>query len=233
MRPLRALSLDLDDTLWPIEPVIAAAEASLHDWLHAHVPAVAAAWPPPAMRELRTRIARHCPEIAHDFSAQRRLSLAHALRSCGADEAQAEPAFEAFFSARNRVVFYDDALPALTRLAALLPLASLSNGNADLARIGIDAHFTAQISAREMGVAKPDARIFTALCQRLGCAPAQVLHVGDDPLLDVAGARDAGLQAAWLNRTASVWPGPGPMPALVFRDLGELADWCAAHLGAD
>ncbi|EQD44277.1 Haloacid dehalogenase-like hydrolase domain protein, partial [mine drainage metagenome] len=107
-------------------------------------------------------------------SAQRRLSLAHALRACGADEAQAEPAFEAFFSARNRVVFYDDALPALTRLAALLPLASLSNGNADLARIGIDAHFAVQVSAREAGVAKPDARIFAALCQRLLRARAGV-----------------------------------------------------------
>jgi putative hydrolase of the HAD superfamily len=233
VRPLRALSLDLDDTLWPIEPAIAAAEASLHDWLHAHAPVVAAAWPPPAMRELRARIAQHCPEIAHDFSAQRRLSLAHALRACGADEAQAEPAFEAFFSVRNRVALYDDALPALTRLAALLPLASLSNGNADLVRIGIDAHFAVQVSARETGVAKPDARIFTALCQRLDCAPAQVLHVGDDPRLDVAGARDAGLQAAWLNRAGGGWPGPGPAPALVFRDLSELADWCAAHLGAD
>jgi len=233
VRSLRALSLDLDDTLWPIEPAIAAAEATLHDWLLARLPAVAAAWPPPAMRELRARIARHCPEIAHDFSAQRRLSLAHALRACGSDEAQAEPAFEVFFCARNRVALYEDALPALTRLSALLPLASLSNGNADLARIGIDAHFAVQVSAREAGVAKPDARIFSALCQRLHCAPAQVLHVGDDPLLDVAGARDAGLQAAWLNRAGGDWPGPGAAPALVFRDLGELADWCAARLGAD
>ena len=229
---LRALSLDLDDTLWPVAPVIEDAETQLHGWLSAHLPAVAAAWPPPAMRGLRERIARHCPEIAHDFSAQRRLSLAHAMRACAEDEAHAETAFEVFFAARNRVRCYPDAPLALARLSALLPLASLSNGNADLARIGLSAHFSVRIAAREAGVAKPDARIFTLLCRRLDCPPQQVLHVGDDPLLDVDGARAAGLRAAWLNRDGRAWAGPGPAPELVFADLGELADWCEQHLAA-
>mgnify|MGYP003353772201 CR=1 FL=1 len=32
----RALTLDLDDTLWPVWPAIERAEAVLHDWLKAH-----------------------------------------------------------------------------------------------------------------------------------------------------------------------------------------------------
>ena len=78
----------------------------------------------------------------------------------------------------------------------------------------------------------PDARIFMLLCHRLDCPPQQVLHVGDDPLLDVDGARAAGLRAAWLNRDGRAWAGPGPAPELVFTDLGELADWCEQHLAA-
>lgn len=229
---IRALSLDLDDTLWPVMPAIQAAEAHLHEWLGVHQPAVAKAWPPPAMRVLRERIAHHCPEIAHDFSAQRRLSLAHAMRASGEGEAHVDVAFEVFYAARNRVQPYDDTLPALVRLAALLPLASLSNGNADLARIGLDGHFSVRMSAREAGVAKPDARIFTALCRRLGQEPGQVLHVGDDPVLDVGGARAAGLMAAWLNRDGGDWPGPGDPPEWIFTDLQQLADWCELQVAA-
>lgn len=231
---VRALSLDLDDTLWPVMPAIQAAEEHLHAWLCEHQPVVARDWPPPAMRILRDRIARNCPEIAHDFSAQRRLSLAHAMRASGVGETHVEVAFEVFYAARNRVQPYDDTVPALARLAALLPLASLSNGNADLARIGLDAHFSVRLSAREAGVAKPDARIFAELCRRLGQDPAQVLHVGDDPILDVFGARAAGLRAAWLNRDGSGWTGPGDPPEYVFNNLQQLADWCEAqHAGGN
>ncbi len=222
----RVLSLDLDDTLWPIAPVIEAAEAELHAWFEARLPVVAATWPPLAMRELRARIAQHCPEIAHDFSAQRRLSLSHALRSCEEDEGHVDEAFDVFFRARNRVCCYEDVPEALVRLSAMFPLASLSNGNADLERTGLGPHFSIRVAAREAGALKPDPRIFALLCERAGCPPERILHAGDDPLLDVGGARDAGLRAAWINRERRPWPGPGPEPDLVFEDLAALADWC-------
>ena len=227
-----ALSLDLDDTLWPVAPAIAQAEQCLHRWFEDHLPAVAAAWPPPALRALRERIALHCPELAHDFTAQRRLALAHALRASGADETHAGAAFEVFFAARNAVCCYPDVPAALVRLSARLPLASLSNGNADLGRVGLAAHFRVCVTAREVGALKPDARIFIALCRRLHCAPAQVLHAGDDPVLDVEGARQVGLRAAWINREGRAWPGPGPAPELVFADLQALAAWCERQRAA-
>lgn len=64
---------------------------------------------------------------------------------------------------------------------------SLTNGNADLQRVGLHGHFSHHVAAREVGVAKPDPAIFHHACARLGLAPSQVLHVGDDPLLDVQG----------------------------------------------
>ncbi len=63
--------------------------------------------------------------------------------------------------------------------------------------------------------------------------PAEVLHVGDDPELDVIGAQRAGLRCAWLNRTPASWSAllpPDPTesgaiePDLIVRDLAELAD---------
>ncbi|MBN8742308.1 MAG: HAD family hydrolase [Lysobacterales bacterium 69-70] len=221
---IRAISLDLDDTLWPIAPIVQRAEQRLHDWLLQHCPPVAAAYPIAGMRALRERIAEENPQLAHDYTAQRKLSLSAALRPHGYGEDTMEAAFDAFYAARNEVELYADALPALQRLAARLPLVSLSNGNADLGRIGLRHLFADCVSAREFGTAKPAPEIFHEACRRLGLAPQQVLHVGDDPLLDVHGARGAGLPTVWLNRDGLAWSQP-QRADLEFRTLTELADW--------
>ncbi len=220
---IRAISLDLDDTLWPIEPVMQRAEARLHAWLWQHCPRAALAHPPPALRALREQVGRDHPELAHDFTALRLRSLREALLPLGYDERHVAGAFAAFYAARNEVTCYPDALPALRRLAARFPLVSVSNGNADLERIGLAGYFRASFSARELGVGKPAAPIVHAACARLGLAPAEVLHVGDDPALDVAGARAAGLRSAWVNRGGAPWA-HGHVPDLAVRDLRELAD---------
>ena len=220
---IQAITLDLDDTLWPIEPVMLRAERRLDDWLKRHCPRTAAAYPIPAMRALRDRIAQEHPQLAHDFGAQRRLSLHAALREHGYDDTHVEGAYAEFYTARNEVECYADALPALGRLAARFPLVSLTNGNADIERIGLAHLFQFSISSRECGVAKPAPAIFHAACERLGLPPQAVLHVGDDPHLDVAGARAAGLRTAWINRTGATWAHPDH-PDLVAVDLGVLAD---------
>ena len=221
---IRAISLDLDDTLWPIEPAILRAEERLHRWLSEHCPPVAEAYPMPAMRALRERVSAEHPHLAHDFTAQRKISLRTALVPHGYDEDKVEAAFEVFFCARNDVEVYADTLPALRRLASRYPLVSLTNGNADLQRIGLHSLFMHTISARELGIAKPDPKIFLHACERLRVAPAQVLHVGDDPDLDVRGAREAGMATVWLNRRGETWS-HSLQPDLTFTDLSALADW--------
>lgn len=223
-----ALTLDLDDTLWPIAPVIERAEARLHDWLVRHAPATALRFPVIEMRALRARVGHEHPEWRHDLSALRLHATRQALLASGDDPALAEPAFELFFAERQRVEYYADVVEALERLAARFPLLALSNGNADLAATGLDRWLVGAVSARSCGVAKPDARIFAAACAQLGLAPGQVMHVGDDWALDIAGAHEAGLHTAWVQRvpTASA---AGPLPPrssvhLQVPDLLALAD---------
>lgn len=227
--PVRAITLDLDDTIWPIAPVIVRAEAALVDWLQAHAPRTAARFSLPEIRALRDAVAHEHPHLAHDFTRQRMISLERMFEQAGDDPALAEPAFEAFFAARCSVEHYPDSVDALERMARRVPLAALSNGNACLRRVGLMPLFRFQLGAREHGAAKPDPGIFHAACARLGVSPQQVLHVGDDVEMDVAGAARAGLRTCWINREGRAWTHTEIVPDLHFPDLAALADWLDAQ----
>ena len=178
------------------------------------------------MRELRARIAVERTDLAHDFTTQRHLTMREAFAACGQGEAPVDALWEIYFAARNAVDLYPDSVAALERIAAQWPVVSLTNGNADLARVGIARYFRHHVSARSAGVAKPALAIFELALQRLELDAADVLHVGDDPAMDVVGARDAGLRTAWINRERKPWPTElGAPPELDLPDMTALAQW--------
>jgi HAD superfamily hydrolase (TIGR01549 family) len=221
---IRAISIDLDDTLWPIWPTIERAEKALHDWLVEHAPMAAALFSSPsALREIRDYMAASRPELKHDLSAVRRESIRLALYRAGENPLIADEAFGVFFAERQRVTLFEDARPALEFLVARYPIVSLSNGNADLERVGLAPYFRAAISAREFGVGKPDPRIFHAAAGAVEVQPHEVLHIGDDATLDALGALNAGMQAAWLNRSDALWPHEME-PHVTLTHLGELVE---------
>lgn len=227
--PVRAITLDLDDTLWPFAPIGVRIERVLQEWLQEHSPPTAARFPIEAMRTLREEVFAQHPHLLHDLSAMRRLTLQRALHESGADPALLEPAYEIFYAARNEVECYPDSLAALERIAARVPIAALTNGNADLTRIGMSHHFAFQLGAREHGAAKPEASIFHAACERLGVARHEVLHVGDHIEMDALGATRAGLRSCWINREGQSWTHDTLRPDLEFTDLTALADWLDAQ----
>ena len=51
--PIAAITLDLDDTLWPFAPIATHIDQVLDDWLRTHSPATAERFPIPAMQALR------------------------------------------------------------------------------------------------------------------------------------------------------------------------------------
>jgi putative hydrolase of the HAD superfamily len=223
LREVTALTLDLDDTLWPVRPTLVAAEHVLAAWLRTNAPATAQGVGPAAMLALRAEVAAEHPHWAHDLSAIRLETIRRALRRHGDDPALAEAAFEVFFEARHRVTLYDDVLPGLERLAARFRLVAVSNGNADLKRVGLGRYFVGSVSARLHGVAKPDPSIFLAACAAAVAPPHRVLHLGDDLGTDIAGALAAGLHAGWICRPDGAHANADPHAgAHRFADLLEV-----------
>lgn len=220
---IRAVAFDLDNTLWDVRPVIERAELRVHAWLSEHCPRIPERVSIADMRAARELLAREEPHNAHDFTYLRITALARHARECGYDEEVALRAFEVFFTARNELEPFVDVRPGLQRLGSHFPLATLSNGNADLARIGLSEFFVLSLNARQIGVGKPHPRCFELLAQGLGVSPGDIVYVGDDPVLDVEAARAAGLSTVWMNRFNQQWPSEIATPDAVATDFLELA----------
>jgi FMN hydrolase / 5-amino-6-(5-phospho-D-ribitylamino)uracil phosphatase len=222
----KAILFDLDDTLWPIAPVIIEAEQKLHAWLQENAPRVADRFSIDNLRQKRLALLATQPEFHLDLGALRRAGLLSAFEEAGEDIDKVEQAMIHFFAARNAVVPYDDVLPGLLRLKGRAKLGSISNGNADLQAIGLSHHFKVSVAAHELGYAKPDVAIFHAACKALGVDPADAVYVGDDVLLDIKGAQEAGLRAVWLNRTGSTrHMEHAVVPDAIVSNFDELLDW--------
>jgi putative hydrolase of the HAD superfamily len=102
---------------------------------------------------------------------------------------------------------YDDAVPALQRVAAQgLQAGVLTNGDlaqqiAKLAATRLIRYCGPVLVSSALPAPKPDRRAFLEACLRLNTSPAQVLMVGDNYAVDVLGARAAGLAAIHLDRS--------------------------------
>jgi 2-haloalkanoic acid dehalogenase type II len=206
LRAVRAICFDLDNTLWEVGPVLARAERILADWLERRYPRIPARFPLGEFLAMRARLAVDEPHRAHDFTYLRREVLARAAESCGYERDISVEAFDVWHAARNDCTPYTDVIPALARLAPRYRLATLSNGNADLARIGLAHHFEVSLAAGALGCAKPDARAYERLAAALTLQPAEILFVGDEPHADVAGPRAVGMQTVWVDRGIGEWP---------------------------
>jgi len=224
MKNIAAICFDLDDTLWDLAPVIPRAEEALFDWYEQHYPRVTGLYSPEQIVRLRQDVARRFPELIHDLTELRLRTLRTVAKEAGYPEDMAAEAFAVFQEARNQVDLFADVLPGISRLGERFRIVTLSNGNADLAAIGIRGLFEAAFSAREIGFAKPDIRIFQTVCERLELSPDAVAHVGDHPENDIVAARQAGMHTVWVNRKNSAWPSAHDDPDHVVSCLEELAD---------
>jgi len=218
---LRGITLDLDDTLWPYGPVAAGIASSLGEFLASTAPRAAASYDEHALFQALTA-PRESRASSPTYAAwMREEGLRLSLGAAGEDPDLAAQAIQITSEARQRVQMYPDVNPAVSRLGARFKLVALTNGTADVGRIGIADWFDAVVTGTDVGVGKPDPRIFHEACAVLGLSTREVMHVGDDLHIDVAGALDAGLQAAWVHRDDET---PAPTGVLSVRDLLALAD---------
>lgn len=89
--------------------------------------------------------------------------------------------------------------------------------------LGVRHLFDTVLVSAEVGLEKPDPRIFHRAAEELGVEPTRCLFVGDNPEKDVLGAEQAGMQPVWIPAELG-WPESLPAPSTVIRELRELLD---------
>ena len=226
---IKAISFDLDDTLWDNRPVLYAAEQTLFDWLVTHYPRIGELHDVVSFRQMRLNLARQRSDLRHHMTRLRKVSLSLLAEAAGYDDTLVEPAFEVFIEARHRITLYNDVIPALEMLrSAGFLLAALSNGNASIHRLNLEHLFDISVNAEEAGVPKPAPAMFEIACRQLGIGPDQLAHVGDEHETDIHGARNSGTIAVWMNRTGAESP-ENPQYHYEVKDMQELllltAEW--------
>ncbi|MGB2851854.1 MAG: HAD family hydrolase [Solirubrobacterales bacterium] len=129
---------------------------------------------------------------------------------------------------RGHWSLFDDVEPALDgleRAGYALGVITNAEGEAQrlkLAAMGIERRLPLVVASAEVGVAKPDAGIFAAACDRLGCPPERVAYVGDRLETDARGASEAGLRGIWLFREGRDIQGSGTSDIATIATLDEL-----------
>ena len=224
MRGIRTITIDLDDTLWPIRPVIERAEKRLHAWLAEHYPRITETFSPEAILQVRKKVIAEHADKLHDLTFLRRTVLGRMSEAAGYGTHMVDDAFAIFNEERNTVDVFPDVRPALRKLRRSFTLVAVTNGNANLDKIGLRDMFHDVVSAAGAGAAKPARKIFETAVRAGGATAGQTVHVGDHPEQDVHGARQAGLRAVWVNRNGHEWPEALPAPDGIVEDIGQLTD---------
>ncbi len=222
---IKTVAFDLDDTLWDLRPVIMRAEEKLGNWLKAKTPSLR--HDPNTMRSIRDKLISQEPSLAHRLTELRRQGIECAMlqNEIPKDEAHrlSHAAMEVFLAARNEIEFFDGALAAIASIAQRYQLGALTNGNADIDRLGLGQHFSFAFSAEEVGAPKPAPDLFHAALAHTGCQPSEMVYVGDDPIKDIDPANRLGLHTVWLKNEQRATAGE-TSPDRTINKIIELPD---------
>ncbi len=225
LQDIRAISFDLDDTLYDNRPVIENAEQWMVDHMRDRYLASAMydrAW----WLQLKHELQRADPSLHDDVSRCRLMMLEVGLQRGGMAESQAKQeakqVFAEFLEVRSQVVVPAESIEVLKQLSRHFPLVVITNGNVLLERIGLDGHFKHVLKAGNGRKMKPAPDMFRLMAAQLKLRPQQILHVGDDVTTDIFGAIRNGYQAAWINNQGQDWRTLHTLPHLMLQDIRDL-----------
>ena len=222
---IRLITFDLDDTLWDVRPTLDSAELLLREWLARNAPALND-FSVEALGVIRRTLLEAQPELRHRISELRRRILCHALEQASYPQGEArelaEQAFQVFLEARHAVQLFPEVHPTLELLANRYTLGVITNGNADVRRLGLADYFHFALCAEELGIGKPDPRPFCEALKRADIAAEHAVHIGDHPSDDIGGAQRAGMRAIWFNPSGAPWQQDDRRPDAVIGNLAQL-----------
>lgn len=208
IRDIRAITFDLDDTLYNNEPVIQKADKSLRIFLESNYPETSKLSQTEWFQIKKTVIADN-PAFRSDMGELRLRSLEIALARDVEPEnvkAAAKACFDHFYDARSDFKVEQSVLDTLSELSKHVPLVAITNGNVDPRKIGIADFFQYHLHASVTRPMKPHRAMFDEASDFLQIVPQHILHVGDNLVKDILGAAQAGYQTAWYacNRTMNI-----------------------------
>ncbi|MFK7995291.1 MAG: HAD family hydrolase [Granulosicoccus sp.] len=219
---LRVISFDLDDTFWDCAPAIANAEQALFDWHVKHTPRITSAHNPASLAQFRSRVREQNPHLGGCVTAMRLHGLRILLDQFDYPQSLADEAFDVFYRARSEVVIYPRVIELLQSLKERYSLAAITNGNADLEHIGIAQYFD-QVYAADLTLkAKPHSDMFHRCLEHFGVTGNQMLHIGDNPVADIAGGLAAGVRTLWFNQHGVDWSEQASAPHYEARSIAEI-----------
>jgi putative hydrolase of the HAD superfamily len=207
---------DLDDTLFAHTAAVAAGLIT-----HLELSGCSKAASDPKAALIRWRELEELHYHSHllgkvGFQEQRRLRARDFASDFGisiASDVEADAWFDGYLIGYKRAwTLYDDVIPVLDELTVAIPgvrFGIITNGekNISLEKLAALPNLAQRtdhmITSGEIGVAKPDRRIFEHACKMFSVAPSQGWYVGDRFHTDAIGAREAGLRGIWLNRSGS------------------------------
>ena len=205
-------------------PVIVRAEHRMRDLLDRRVPELNRRFDREGLAALRETVLADEPELIHDISTLRKRIVARAAAACGHEDPDgiAEAAFAEFMDARHDIEYFEDALDTLAHLSRHYTLGALSNGNASVARLGLDRYFAFHLSAEGVGRRKPEPEMFERALVEAGVGADAAVHIGDHPDDDIRGAARVGMGTVWVNRGELPWQEADVTPTWTIGELTEL-----------
>ena len=211
---IKAISFDLDDTLYSNKPVMLAINKKMVAYFSL-LPALQNKFPEQQQSlnarfwfQFRQQALSHQPNLVHDVVQVRLVSYRLGLLALGLDidtaEQEAQAALDHFIELRSDFSVPKASHDLLAALSKEYPLVAISNGNVDTKRLGIDHYFQHIYHAGYQANGhllkqKPESDMFIKACAQLAIKPEELLHVGDCGRADIQGALIAGCQAAWVS----------------------------------
>lgn len=199
---IKAMTFDLDDTLYDNRPIIRRVEQEMVTWLFTHHP-VAQTKPLSWWQDLKRQIAQEDPWLPNDVTKWRFTQIERGLTLLGYEEQQAhqaaQNAIEQVHRLRSDFTVPQQSHDVLTQLTKKIPLVAITNGNVDVEKIGLAKYFRLVLKAGPNGYAKPHPDMFEQARRFLEVDNQEILHVGDHLVSDVQGAVQSGFSACWFN----------------------------------
>ena len=161
-----------------------------------------------------------------DFRELTERGLEYAMESLGLDDAELQAKLMDLYEVLDAYPEVPDMLGTLKQSG--MKTAILSNGTSDMLDAaatagGIKSNLDAILSIEEVGIFKPDPRVYQLAVDRLGVAKENICFVSSNGW-HATGAAAFGFQVAWVNRAGLVQEKLGFDPKVILKDLKGLAE---------